>query len=184
VRPLWVVFGARRVEHRVMSPACPVCVRANLVSVGPRWGYRGEGSMAATAGRCRQRLLTCTRSFREQAHVPAEQSPSREDARLQAAHAHPGRAGRARRAAPQGPCASQRLTSEVSSRSVLAGTPLVGARLVRAPLGVPVLAVTMLSVLARVPLVRVLSRRALGRGAMAREMPRRAVPVAGAQPSR
>ena len=137
-----------------------------------------------TAGRCRQRLLTCTRSFREQAHVPAEQSPSREDARLQAAHAHPGRAGRARRAAPQGPCASQRLTSEVSSRSVLAGTPLVGARLVRAPLGVPVLAVTMLSVLARVPLVRVLSRRALGRGAMAREMPRRAVPVAGAQPSR
>ena len=71
---------------------------------------------------------------------------------------------------------------------MLAGTPLVGAPLVRAllvraPLGVPVLAATMLAVLARVPLVRGLSGRALVWGAMAQEMPRRDVPVAGAQPS-
>jgi hypothetical protein len=133
--------------------------------------------------------LTSTRSFREQAHVPAEQSPSREDARLQAAHAHQGRAGRARRAAPQGPCASQRLTSEVPSRSVLVGTLLVGtllvgAWLVRAPLGGPVLVGALLAVVTGAALVQTPLGGARLRGALAPGRPRRGVPFAGAQPSR
>ena len=46
---------------------------------------------------------------RDQADLPAEQPPSRQGAWLPQAHVHPGRARRARRAAPQGPRASRRL---------------------------------------------------------------------------
>jgi ribonuclease P protein component len=42
-------------------------------------------------------------SHREQAHFPAEQPPSRKDARLPVADAHARRPGDRRRAAPQGP---------------------------------------------------------------------------------
>ena len=57
---------------------------------------------------------TCTPSTLEpgrEAHLPAEQSPSREDTRLPAAHAHPRRPGNHRRPPSQGPCPLVRLSA-------------------------------------------------------------------------
>ena len=53
---------------------------------------------------------------REQAHVPAEQPPSRQDTWLPAAHADQGRARGPRRPAAQGPGPGQRLTGRAWCR--------------------------------------------------------------------
>jgi len=50
------------------------------------------------------------------AHVPAEQSAPRKDARFPAAHAHPRRACRARRAQAKGPRQAERLILPAQSR--------------------------------------------------------------------
>ena len=65
---------------------------------------------------------------REQAHVPAEQPPSREDAWLPAAHADQGRARGAGRPAPQGPVPGQRLTRPCTESLVLPAASRMGRR--------------------------------------------------------
>ena len=69
------------------------------------------------AARCPLRRSTKTEFSSEQAHLPAEQPPAREDPRLPAAHAHPGRPGHSVRSPDQGPRQAVGLSRRWSDRN-------------------------------------------------------------------
>ncbi len=87
----------------------------------PRWCLPGEDPGSRTSRPLLALILTCDLPGvpSEQAYVPAEQPPPGEDARLPAAHAHPGRPGDPGGTAPEGARARQRLTARDSGSAML-----------------------------------------------------------------
>src|SRR5215831_13094566 len=80
----------------VNRPSYPRAVQPRANAPSRRWWPGNEDTVPGVT--------------REQAHLPAEQPPPRQDTWLPAAHADQGRARDPRRAAAQGPGPGQRMT--------------------------------------------------------------------------
>jgi ribonuclease P protein component len=95
---------------RAVAPK-PASVRPIRVAIASPLSRRARRQRIPAAVR-RPSTIDLELARSEQAHVPAEQSPSRQDARLPPAHAHPSGPLDSRRSAAQGPRSAVCLTAD------------------------------------------------------------------------